>query len=773
MELADEVAQLNWTQKIFNWAGEFQHAAKRAAIRVEARESGEDHSRGPRPSFNVIRPEQVEVPYDPEVSDREFYHPIQEFAQLYNVPVRHKGEWADPPVAHRIQMVRPVREGNRWGWALEEVRAKDGKALHDLSETQAYRQSRFLEATGEWGDIDDAKWKKIKEAYDPFAYGDYGDGQAGGGGGVMAAIDTEFIPIMGGPYYRQLYLYAHWEMLAKAFEIKNHSELARAAIMITSDFTIGRGVAWKISNDRVKGVWEEFWTRNRLDDKLRVWCDDLTWQGELLLRKDCPLKGFLRVRSMDPSVCMEIITEPTDIEQVYFYHCQFPTQYQLPYLTMRGQRMDVPLMRYVVEQLPPKEVYHVKLNVSSSEKRGRSDFYVSLGTVKRYRDWINAVTLRDMLQANLVWKVKLKGDDADTQAFVEDPNNSILPAAGGLWVENDALTLEGMHTDTTARGGNQAANTGAQLTALFATGQQMPVAYFNTNSQGAARATALVQGEPFSKKTATRQQVFKRLLDHLFEEVMELAVRAGRLTTEEIRGEDADPEWLFPAAYEEDRSAKFADLTTAKGLAAIAHKTMAIQMAKELQIDSYDYDQERQQIDDEVNDEFLALWPPAAGGTQAVVAPPAPTAPVPAVGASPMGMPAAGTPGAGGMKPGQPGQPQGMMPGMMMPAGPPPPPQKGVPARNVPGRMLQGKGAGGGGRGGFGQQGQPQQADLHQRIAGADARSRFRANFSNRAALKEVAPRLGRTDRRFLEAAVERGVTGAVRLPSGLIARIG
>lgn len=729
-ELSEQVEALNWTSRIWRYAGEIQKAGRIAAQRTDNQlDYGTRAPGGRRPSFSMSETSpEIKIPYDPDTFDQAFWKPASEFSGLYNVCVRRGAEWAQPVVPHRLQVVQMVREGMRWKRELTEVRIDDGKMLKGLESMQAYRKSRYLEATGEWatGRLEDHVWQKnIREALDTFGFG--GDSDMGASG-VMRDIDQEFVPIMGGPYHRQLYLYAHWEQLAKAFEVKNHSELARAAIQITSDFTLGRGVAWKITNDRVRRVWEEFWRRNRMDEKFRTWCDDLTWQGELLVRKDFPLRGFMRVRSIDPSVCLEIVTEPTDIEQVYYYHCQFPTQYQLPYLTFRGQRMDVPLMRYVVEQLPPNEVYHVKHNVSSSEKRGRSDFFVSLGTLKRHRDWTNAATLKDMLQSNLIWKIKLKGDDTDTSAFAEDPNNLTLPAFGGTWIENDALELLPIHQDVErARSGGGGGGTGQFLTALFATGQGMPLAYFNVQggSGGAARAAALQQGEPFAKKVLGRQQSCKRLLDHLFEEEMKAAVQAGRLKPSDIRGDDADPEWLFPATYEEDRGAKFTDLTTAKGMAAISQRTMAVQMAKELQLDSYDYDQERKLIDEETQDQFLALWPPVAGGTSAVQAPSLPAAPVPAVGQPQLPAAGMGEEQQGPMLPGVPAKPLGQ------------------PAPN---------------------------ANLHQRIAGAETRAQFRRDSGNRAS--ESGLRLTHGDRRFLEAAIKSGVAGDLRLPSGLVARI-
>jgi len=53
---------------------------------------------------------------------------------------------------------------------------------------------------------------------------------------------------------------------------------------------------------------------------------------------------------------------------------------------------------------------------------------------------------------------------------------------------------------------------------------------------------------------------------------------------------------VFPTVYEEDRTVKIKDLAAAQGLDTISHRRMAEQIAKELGIESYDYDDERAQI---------------------------------------------------------------------------------------------------------------------------------------------------------------------------------
>jgi hypothetical protein len=668
--------------------------------------------------------------YDPDSVTQEFYIPAEDFYQHAMLPVKAGGEFLDPPMPHRIQLVEGFKNGKP---VLKEILVRTGRELQALTESAPYKRSRLLETTGEWrkdvGGFDKQVATPLREAqvearkngerkrgklreHDPFEFGEPGDGTfTDSGASVTRDIDQEFIPILGGPFHKQLYLYDHWSATAKCFEMKNHSDLARAAITTTSDFVLGRGINWRIRNTKVARVWEEFWRRNRMERRLRQWSDDYTWQGELVIRKEERLHGYVTVRAIDPTSIYEIVTNPADIEEVYFYHVSYPTQYQLPYTQYHGMNLDIPIQKYVIEQIPDGEIFHVRNNVSAYEKWGRSDFFASLGTLKRHRDWTNATVLKDLLQANLVWKVKVEGDDADVEAFMTNSVNNQLPAAGGLWVENNALELTAMHSDVAGTSRTGQGSPGAFLTALFATAQQMPVSYFNLQGTGPARATALVQGEPFTKKISTRQQTLRYLLDRLYADVIECAQRAGRLSLSDIT-HGADVEWIFPSTFEEDRSAKFGDLRTAYELKAVAHRAVATSMAQDLGIQDYNYDKELEEV--KADSQNPLLQPPAGQG-----------------GGAPAGAPA---PPAGGGMPKPPQPPPVTPPGMNSPlAG----------ASSVRGREKSQK-----------------------------ANHQFRQYMHDGTYEEAQRVSLTEADRTTLEEFIAKGRYGRLRLPSGIVAKV-
>ena len=102
---------------------------------------------------------------------------------------------------------------------------------------------------------DEKRYAEAGSFYGGFDFNNEGNA----GPSPMGALDQQFVPISGGPYNRQLYLFAHWDQVAKSFEMRHHSELAKATIDILSDFCLGRGVTWKIKHQRFEAVWREFW----------------------------------------------------------------------------------------------------------------------------------------------------------------------------------------------------------------------------------------------------------------------------------------------------------------------------------------------------------------------------------------------------------------------------------------------------------------------------------------------------------------------------------
>lgn len=380
------------------------------------------------------------------------------------------------------------------------------------------------------------KAKKLREAGDPFF-----DGQGSMGGlSPTRLIDTEFVPIMAGPFFKQLYIYDYLYMHARAFELVNHNPLAASAIKLLQRFTIGRGLSFHIKDDATRELWDRFWIRNDMDKRIKGIARDINWQGEVMLKYLEVADGELSMRSLDPSTCWEVVTDPEDIEKVYYYHFQWPSQYQI---WVSGR---VPISQYFIQQIPPTNIQHYKINISSMEKRGRSELLPGMPWLKRYDDLFSGKTLKAVLEANMVWKVTVKGDQGDVDALQQSENIQELPPPGGTWVQNEAVDIEPMSASMTASRGD--GGVGQEIANTFATSINLPSEYFNISGErGSARATALVRTDPAVKTIDEKQQVTKEIIMECYERVVSSAIIAGKLPKEKakanpdmVQGRDPD-----------------------------------------------------------------------------------------------------------------------------------------------------------------------------------------------------------------------------------------
>jgi hypothetical protein len=456
----------------------------------------------------------IRVEYDPEkgYTNDDFMVRSDEYAKRFNVRptmLNHGGDIYEPQLDAVLMEPVNAKEGNTWRWKPTLVQGM-----------QQFAQ--FFES-------ERGKQKHLRESFGDSMFGFDGSSSLPSATGL---IDQEFIPIMAGPFFKQLYLYDYLYMHARAFELTNHNALAAAAIKIMQRFALGRGISFHIKHKQAREIWQEFWERNRMRDKLRQIARDLTWQGEVMLRfYDKPERGFISLRVLDPSTCWEVVTDPEDFEHVYYYHFQWPTPYQI---WVSGQ---IPISRYIIQQIPPTNIQHLKINCSSQEKRGRSDLLPAMPWLKRFNDYYNGITVKAMLEANLVWKIKVKGDQADVDAFLTNPAMTQLPPPGGHWIENDAVDLQPISAKLTAGGARGSQGIGGQIAAVVATSMNLPPEYMNIEQGGAARATALVRTDPAVKSIEDRQQLLRELLEDLYDRVITAAILGGRISKDAAREE--------------------------------------------------------------------------------------------------------------------------------------------------------------------------------------------------------------------------------------------
>ena len=378
-----------------------------------------------------------------------------------------------------------------------------------LMESQMLREDGF--AQGGWGDATGAG-----------QYGSSLQGTGTAGYGSFLDVDAEYIPIMGGPESKQLYMYQYLDMHRKSFEAYNHNPIAHQLCELQTAFVLGRGIDHSCTNQDVEAVWKEFVDRTDFYNDLENIATDFWWAGETMLEfyDNVPSKGLTDYRMIDPSTVWDVITDPEDIQKIYYYHQQYSTPYQM-YTTGK-----IPTMQYILRDIPANNVLHVKLNASKYEKRGRTDLFSILGWLKRLKDLMNARVVKGQLEAAFVWDVTVNSGEADvskTSLNLPDPYK-----AGSTFVHNKNLTLAPV---TSSIKGSEAAPDIAALLNIIAVGFGIPKDFIGEASKG-AKAGALTATEPGVKRFERRQRLIENFCYRVANRVISNAVKAKQLDIE-------------------------------------------------------------------------------------------------------------------------------------------------------------------------------------------------------------------------------------------------
>lgn len=462
---------------------------------------------------------------------------------------------------------------------------------------------RFQLQGGEIQDMREAAgWSSLKENYsgtpDPFAYGT--ESALQGIGGAMG----QYIPLWPGPVTRQLYWQDYWMMSAKAFEAYNHDPISWRCVHLKAEFSLGRGLENKVTYgsgskkgqgyDKAQTVWDEFWKRNKMDQRLDLIARDYCWGGEQFLRYF--KKGrSLTIRSLDPASIYDLITDPEDIETVFAYHQQFQTAYQL-FGPDKPNPSGVPpaptgpsdpgaVTKYIIRQILPQEIDHYKANSSAYERRGRSDLFPALGWIKRLRDYLTSHVIQADMLSRICWDLEVAGNQPTITALRSQlfPNGR-APRPGTVFAHNTSSKLEAIAPPHTSGASGRGDSILDALVTMVSLSGGVPKDWLGFGMQN-TRAGALVATEPAAKSLQELQGTIEGMINDSFTRVMKAA---GIF--------DAELETTFPSIAAEDRKQKLDDLGTMEANGWLSKQTSATLAAKEMDITTYDFDSEQKLI---------------------------------------------------------------------------------------------------------------------------------------------------------------------------------
>lgn len=465
-----------------------------------------------------------------------------------------------------------------------------------------------------------SRLRRFREA-DNFAT----DGVGASAGSNAGLVGDDFVPLLGGPFNKQPYLYDYLRAHAYCFHEYHHHPLARAVVHITRDFVLGRGFRVDSDDQKALALWKAFEKVNDLEKMMEhvvtegsIFGENMIWwlpnDSVYIGYQDAPgqepARGLIpRIRLLDPSTCWEIVTYPEDITRVLFYQLVFPTQYQI--YTGKDAGKPVPTSKFIMQQLPASDVMHFKYNCVSNEKRGRSDLFPILGYLKWVRDCINYKLIALKKQAAWTEDISVEGSQTDVDNLAQSLQAlGEFEPAGSRFIHTKAVERTYLANQGSRGGDNDILSLGMSM---IAAGTQIPFTYFGMDkSAGSTRASAVVATEPVAKKFERRQLEVTRIIQALW-----------RRFQDNYGVKDSECRVIFPEIIAQDSDAKLKQIKFSEDCGYIARSRAAPMAAKELGIgDDYDYDEEKQEIDSETGEHLQPtigspLTAPSASGSPA------------------------------------------------------------------------------------------------------------------------------------------------------------
>lgn len=427
-------------------------------------------------------------------------------------------------------------------------------------------------------------------------YNDMGYGQDG----------AAYAPIIGGPLSHQLYLFDFLKMCSHGFWHRNHDPIASRICDIYTDFVVGKGIEFQAASPIVAEWWQKYSDKYKVNERIKSMYSDSLHNGNMLAHFifDPEDPSNIKMNILDPSTIWEIVTDPADIHNVYYYHQQYPTQYQI--FTNPG----IPGQKYIIRQIPAAQVLHIKHHAVSNEKWGRSIIFPIFDELKRLKDYYNSKTAKAIIDSNMVLKMMylMTEEQFNNNATMRENAKKAVSKPMGI-VETSVDPATGKpHIDVqieqSKSGADGASALGTELTIRAGVGVGLPPEFLGV-SGAASRATAIERTSPTYKSFEVHQEMVEKILQEWFKRAFKQAQATAQLPRFETKTKRDGTEvmeplsdkirFIFPQIISEDRSAYLKDFSTVYADGITSKKTYANHSMAALGVKDYNYDDEMEE----------------------------------------------------------------------------------------------------------------------------------------------------------------------------------
>jgi hypothetical protein len=307
--------------------------------------------------------------------------------------------------------------------------------------------------------------------------------------------------------FRDRLSYDRSKVLDQAINAWRSNPIARRIIELTTEFVIGDGFGFQVSNARVQKFLSEFWNHplNNLNEQLPEWADEAWRTGDLFILFSVDEGGMIYVRALPSETISVITTAENDYRQELLYKRDEMDEHPWPSF--------IPPF-FVSENGGTKggrggAVLHFPLNRAIGANFGESDLAPVLYWIGLYRQWLeDRARLNYFRQLFSFVLTRPFTSQAEKIAYMRDFAARLPKQSGGVLGLDPNESLTTLFPNLAAF---EAGEDGLALKRMIAAGVGIPLHYL-AEPEEANRTTAEAAGTPTFKRFKSRQNYLKNVL---------------------------------------------------------------------------------------------------------------------------------------------------------------------------------------------------------------------------------------------------------------------